>query len=77
MCLAIPGRIESIEGVHPLERAGRVDFAGVRRRIQLAFVPEARTGDWSLAHAGLAIARIDEAEAERVIESIDAIEEIP
>lgn len=77
MCLAIPGRIESIEGEHPLERAGRVDFAGVRRRIQLAFVPEARAGDWILAHAGLAIARIDEAEAERVLEAIDAIEDGP
>jgi len=74
MCLAVPGRIESIEGDEPLERRGRVDFGGVRREIQLAFVPEARPGDWVLAHAGLAIATIDEAEAERVLEALESLE---
>jgi len=74
MCLAVPGRIESITGDDPLERRGRVDFGGVRREIQLAFVPEARPGDWVLAHAGLAIATVDEAEAERRFEALDAID---
>ena len=74
MCLAVPGRIETIQGDEPLERRGRVDFGGVRREIQLAFVPEARPGDWVLAHAGLAIATIDEAEAESVLEALGSLE---
>ncbi len=72
MCLAVPGRIEAIEGDDPLERAGRIDFGGVQRRVQLAFVPEAACGDWVLVHVGIAIARIDEAEAERVLEDLAA-----
>jgi len=75
MCLAVPGRIESIHGDAPLERRGRVDFGGVFREIQLAFVPEARPGDWVLAHAGLAISVLDEAEAERVLAALEAADE--
>ncbi len=72
MCLAVPGRVESIEGEDPLERSGRVDFGGVKREVQLAFVPEVRRGDWVLVHVGIAISRIDEAEAERVLAELDA-----
>ena len=74
MCLAVPGRIESVEGSDPLERRGRVDFGGVRRAVQLGLVPEAACGDWVLVHVGFAIARIDEAEAERVLEELERIE---
>jgi len=74
MCLAVPGRIETIEGEDPLERRGRVDFGGVTREVQLAFVPEAGPGDWVLVHVGLAISRIDEAEADRLLADLAAIE---
>ena len=73
MCLAVPGRIESIEGDDPLERRGDVDFGGVRRSVQLAFVPEARRGDWVLVHVGFAITLIDEAEAKRSLEALEAL----
>jgi hydrogenase expression/formation protein HypC len=68
MCLAIPGRVESVEGDDPLGRVGRVDFGGVRRVVHLAYVPEARVGDWVIVHVGFAIARLDEAEARRSLE---------
>jgi hydrogenase expression/formation protein HypC len=74
MCLAVPGRIESIEGTDPLERRGRVDFGGVRREVQLTFLPEAEPGDWVLVHVGFAISRIDEAEADRLLGDLSAIE---
>jgi hydrogenase expression/formation protein HypC len=77
MCLAVPGRIEAIEGEDPLERRGRVDFDGVRREVQLAFVPEAEPGDWVLVHVGLAITRIDEAEAERLLADLASLEPGP
>ena len=44
MCLAVPGRILSIEGDDPAFRSGRVDFAGVAKRVNLSYVPEARVG---------------------------------
>ena len=80
MCLAIPGRILSLEGDEPLMRVGRVDFGGIVKEINLAYVPEARTGDYILAHVGFALTVIDEAEAARVLTALQeaaALEDVP
>ncbi len=66
MCLAVPGRILSIEGDDPVLRAGRVDFAGIVKRVNLSYVPEAAVGDYVLVHVGFAISTVDEAEARQV-----------
>ncbi len=68
MCLAVPGKIVSIEGDDPILRSGRVDFSGVVKQINLAYVPEAKVGDYVLVHVGFAINVIDEAEANQVFE---------
>jgi hydrogenase expression/formation protein HypC len=68
MCLAVPGRILEIEGNDPLLRAGRVDFAGTIKRVNLAYVPEARVGDYVLVHVGFAISVVDDAEATKVLD---------
>ena len=59
MCLAVPARIESIEG-HQAE----VDVAGVTRSISVWLTPEAQVGDYVYIHAGYAISVLDKAEAE-------------
>ncbi len=46
-----------------LTRAARVDFGGIVKEVNLAFVPEAAVGDYVLVHVGFAITVIDEAEA--------------
>ena len=66
MCLAVPGRILSIENTDPVLRAGRVDFAGIVKRVNLSCVPEAVVGDYVLVHVGFAISTVDEAEARQV-----------
>lgn len=66
MCLAVPGKILSISGSDPLLRAGRVDFAGIVREVNLACVPEAALGDYVLVHVGVAISVIEESEAQQV-----------
>ena len=76
MCLAIPGRILDIEGDDPLLRSGRVDFAGVVKRVNLAYVPEAAVGDYVLVHVGFAISTVDEAEAKQVFEYLRQMGEI-
>lgn len=68
MCLAVPGRIVSIEGDDPLLRSGRVDFSGAVKLVNLAFVPEAKIGDYVLVHVGFAISTVDEAEARLVFQ---------
>lgn len=67
MCLAIPGKILSIEGGDGAFRHGRVSFEGIARDVSLACVPEACIGDYVIVHVGFAIARLDEAEAERTL----------
>lgn len=67
MCLAIPGQLLDMDGDDPLTRQGRVAFGGLIKRVNLAFVPEVRVGDYVLVHAGIAIAVIDAAAAERTL----------
>ena len=73
MCLAVPGRIVSIEGEDELLRSGRVDFAGVVKTVNLACVPEAKIGDYVLVHVGIALNTVDEAEARQVFEYLKAM----
>jgi hydrogenase expression/formation protein HypC len=73
MCLAVPGRVLSVSGDTPLTRVGRVDFGGVVKEINLAYVPEAVVDDHVLVHVGFAISVIDEAEAARVFDQLREI----
>lgn len=66
MCLAVPGRIESVEGEDPLLRTGKVRFGGIVKQVHLGCVPEAGVGDYVLVHVGVALSTIDEKEAEEV-----------
>jgi hydrogenase expression/formation protein HypC len=68
MCLAIPVRIVSIDG-----DTAETEIAGVRRRVSIAFTPEARVGDYVLLHTGYAIGVIDEAEAEETLKLLEEI----
>jgi len=79
MCLAVPGKILSIEGADEWLRSARVDFGGVTKDVNLAYLPEARVGDYVLVHVGFAISTIEEAEARQVFEylrQIDALNEL-
>jgi len=73
MCLAVPGKIERIEGDTPLARTGVVSFGGITKDVNLSLVPEAACGDYVLVHAGFAISTIDEKEAQRVFEYLKEI----
>ena len=58
MCLAIPARVERVNG----DRA-QVDFGeGVLREVNVTLV-EAKVGDYVLVHAGYAIQTMDEKDA--------------
>jgi hydrogenase expression/formation protein HypC len=76
MCLAIPGLILEIEGDDPGFRQGKIDFAGVRKSVNLGFLPEACVGDYVLVHAGIALQKIDEDEARRTFEMLRRMNEL-
>ena len=76
MCLAVPGKITSISGADPLSRTGKIDFGGVLKEASLAYVPEAKVGDYVIVHVGFAISRLDEEEANKVFEYLREMEEL-
>jgi hydrogenase expression/formation protein HypC len=76
MCLAVPGQILCVSGNDPLTRLGRVDFGGLVKVINLAYVPEAVVGDYVLVHVGFAITVIDALEAARTFEHLREIGEL-
>jgi hydrogenase expression/formation protein HypC len=68
MCLAIPGKIESVNGAEAI-----VDVGGVNRTISVLLTPDAQVGDYVYVHTGFAISVVDEAEA---MESLRLIQEL-
>ena len=75
MCLAIPGRIESVTGGDdPLTRMAKVNFGGVIKEVSLAYVPDAGVGDYVIVHVGFALNKLDEAEALKTLEAIQALD---
>ncbi|CAN5490723.1 HypC/HybG/HupF family hydrogenase formation chaperone [soil metagenome] len=72
MCLAIPGKILETQREHEMLMA-KVQFGGITKRICLEYVPEAQIGEYVLVHVGFALARIDEEEAKRIFEMLEAI----
>ncbi len=77
MCLAVPGKIVGIlDDPDPALRRGKVDFAGVKKEVSLAFTPEARPGDYVLVHVGFALSVVDEAEAQKIFEHLREMQEL-
>ena len=76
MCLAVPGKIISIQGDDTLSRTGRVSFGGVVKEVSLAYVPEAQIGDYVIVHVGFALSKVDESEAARVFDYLEQMGEL-
>ena len=76
MCLAIPGKIESVNRDDALLRMGKVNFGGIVKQVSLAYVPEADVGDYVIVHVGIALSRMDEEEAGRVFEYLKQMEDL-
>jgi hydrogenase expression/formation protein HypC len=71
MCLAIPAKVKSIEGVE-----AEVEVGGVSRKASIILTPEAKVGDYVLLHTGYAINVIDEEEAQETLKIFQEIAEI-
>jgi hydrogenase expression/formation protein HypC len=75
MCLGVPGKILSIEA-NPLGMTmGKVSFGGVAKEVCLAYTPEAEVGDYVIVHAGFALNKLDEQEAQEVFALLAEMQE--
>ncbi len=66
MCLGVPGKIIDIYEQGGLQM-GKIDFGGAAREVCLAYVPEAKIGDYAIVHVGFALNLLDEAEAQETL----------
>lgn len=76
MCLAVPGKIVSIEEADATFRTGRVNFGGIVKNVSLSYVPEAKVGDYVVVHVGFALSIVDEYEAAQVFEYLRQMGEL-
>ncbi len=72
MCLAVPMRLESVSGSR-----GVVAYSGGQYDVRLDLVEDAKPGDYVMVHTGVAIARIDEAEARETLRLLRQMNEVP
>jgi len=67
MCLAVPGKIVSIDESNPELRMAKVNFGGVNKEICIQWLPDVKVGEYILAHVGFALNKVDEKDAEETI----------
>jgi hydrogenase expression/formation protein HypC len=66
MCLGVPGKIiEILDG--PGLRMANVDFGGVIRQVCIETLPDAQVGDYTIVHAGYALNKLSEEEAQETL----------
>lgn len=72
MCLAVPLKIVSVDGKHAVGEA-----AGLSQSVRVDFIPDIIPGDYVMVHAGFAIQKLTQQQAEEnlacIREAIDAL----
>jgi hydrogenase expression/formation protein HypC len=74
MCLAIPGKVIEIYSENGL-KMGKIDYSGTVNAACLEYVPEVKSGEYVIVHAGFAISIIDEEEAKKTLRLWDEMKE--
>ena len=67
MCLAIPGKIVSIDNSNPELMMAKVDFSGLIKDVCIQWIENPVIGEYVLTHVGYALNKIDEKEAEETL----------
>ncbi|MHB1024232.1 MAG: HypC/HybG/HupF family hydrogenase formation chaperone [Desulfobacteria bacterium] len=62
MCLGVPAKILETSG-----GAAVVEVGGVRREISVMLIDDVSVGEWVIIHAGFAIEKLSEEEAEQTL----------
>jgi hydrogenase expression/formation protein HypC len=75
MCLGIPGKIKTIYEIEHT-KMGKVDFSGVELDVCLEATPYVEVDDYVIVHAGFAISRLSEDEANETLSLLKEIDDI-
>jgi hydrogenase expression/formation protein HypC len=63
MCLGIPAKVIEVTE----SKGGKVDYLGTKVKTNFALLGKIKLGDWVIVHAGFAMARLDEEEAQETL----------
>ena len=63
MCLAVPMKVVSLQN-----GVGIAEMSGVKKEISFMMLPEAGIGDYVIVHAGFAIQKLNEEEAQKTLD---------
>lgn len=76
MCLAVPGKIISIDDSDPDLKMAKVKFGGAIQDVCIQWLDDVNIGDYIMAHVGTALSKIDEKDAVIMLESLVAMGDI-
>ena len=76
MCLAVPGKIVSIDESDPDLKMARVKFGEVIKDICIQWIDDVDVGDYVMAHVGTALSKVDEEDAKITLDALHAMGDI-
>ena len=66
MCLAIPAKVIEVNE----SNQGKIDYMGTKVKTNFALLEDVKVGDWVIVHAGYAISKLNEEEAQETLDLI-------
>jgi hydrogenase expression/formation protein HypC len=63
MCLGIPAKVISVDE----NKQGRIDYLGTKVNTNFSLLEAVEIGDWVIVHAGFAISKLNEEEAQETL----------
>jgi hydrogenase expression/formation protein HypC len=63
MCLGIPAKVIEVSEAYQ----GKADYLGTKVKVNFALLESVAVGDWVIIHAGYAISKLNEEEAQETL----------
>ena len=70
MCLAVPGKIISIDASDPELKMAKVKFGGIVQDVCIQWLDDIKVGDYIMSHIGTALSKVEEEDAKIMLESL-------
>jgi hydrogenase expression/formation protein HypC len=76
MCLAVPGKIISIDNSNSNLKMAKVNFGGIIKEACIQWLDDVSIGDYVVVHAGFALNKVNEEEAEETISMLNELSDL-
>jgi hydrogenase expression/formation protein HypC len=75
MCLGIPGQVVELLNSDSLMSEAIVNFGGLKKKVNVSCISELKIGEYVVVHAGVAIQKMNESEAAKLIDLLNELKE--